>query len=248
MEKLTILIVEDDPIIGADLQDRLPEMGYGALGPFPSGEEALTFFGTPTPPDLVIMDIQLEGQLDGIETARRIFEKHPSLPIIFLTSNSDDATFTKAKMTKPAAFLSKPFRGRDLKHAIELAIAQSASRKEPTGEDTTEENAFLLKDRLFIKAKDRMVRLFFKDILWVEADDYYCKVVTKEKEFLVTQTLKKFGEELAGVPELMRVHRSYIVNLAHVEEIGELYLHIGKRQIPFSKTFKEELMGRLRSA
>ncbi|MBK9015236.1 MAG: LytTR family transcriptional regulator DNA-binding domain-containing protein [Saprospiraceae bacterium] len=50
------------------------------------------------------------------------------------------------------------------------------------------------------------------------------------------------------MPELMRVHRSYIVNLTHVEEIGELYLHIGKRQIPFSKTFKEELMGRLRSA
>ena len=134
-----------------------------------------------------------------------------------------------------------------MKHAIELAISQSA-QKEAVGEAAPEENVFLLKDRVFIKVKDRMVRLFFKDILWVEADDYYCKVVTEGKGYLVTQTLKKFGEELAGVPDLMRVHRSYIVNLAHVEEIGELHLHVGKGRIPFSKTFKDELMARLKSA
>ncbi len=247
MEKLNILIVEDDPIIAADLQDRLGEMGYNILGPVAAGEDAPGFFHGPVLPDLVLMDIQLEGEWDGIETTRRIREKH-DLPIIFLTSNSDDATFSAAKKVKPQAFLSKPFRGRDLKHAIELAIEKAATKKQIDPDLPTEDNAYLLKDRLFIKAKDRMVRLFFKDILWVEADDYYCKVVTKEKEYLVTQTLKKFSEELTGVPELMRVHRSYLVNLVHVEEIGELYLHIGKGRIPFSKNFKEELMGRLKSA
>lgn len=251
MEKPQILIVEDDPIIAADLQDRLEEMGYRTLGPVARGEEAPAFFDKPSRPDLVIMDVHLEGEWDGIETARRILEKHDP-PLIFLTSNSDDATFRAAKQVKPQAFLSKPFRGRDLKHAIEIAISQAAAKKLPAANAPTEapaaENTFLLKDRLFIKAKDRMVRLFFKDILWVEADDYYCKVVTKEKEFLVTQTLKKFNEELAGIPELMRVHRSYIVNLAQVEEIGEMYLHIGKGRIPFSKNFKDELMMRLKSA
>ncbi len=248
MEKPTILIVEDDPIIAADLQDRLEEMGYRVLGPVARGEDAPAFFNRNIPPDLVIMDVQLEGEWDGIETVRRIQEKH-DVPIIFLTSNSDDATFSEAKSTKPMAFLSKPFRGRDLKHAIELAISQSVVKKKETAAgEATEENTFLFKDRLFIKMKDRMIRLFFKDILWVEADDYYCKVVTKDKEFLVTQTLKKFGEELAGVPELMRVHRSFIVNLSHVEAIGELNLHVGKGRIPFSKTFKDELMIRLKSA
>ena len=248
MDMITILIVEDDPIIGADLQDRLLEMGYQAIGPIASGEEALAHLQANKQPDLVLMDIQLEGRMDGIETARKLMEKQPSPPLIFLTSNSDEATFASAKSVKPAAFLSKPFRGRDLKHAIELAIVQSADKKKAATEENTGDNAFVLKDRLFIKVKDRMVRLFFMDILWVQADDYYCKVVTKEKEYLVTQTLKKFSEELAGVPGLMRVHRSYIVNLARVEEIGELYLHIGKAQIPYSKTFKEELLMRLRSA
>lgn len=246
MNTINILIVEDDPIISADLQDRLEEMGYFVLGQVAMGEDAPRFFDQATPPDLVLMDIQLEGPWDGIETARRILEKHNPL-LIFLTSNSDDVSFDAAKQVKPQAFLSKPFRGRDLKHAIELAISQSA-QKEVVVEPAPEGNAFLLKDRVFIKVKNRMVRLFFKDILWVEADDYYCKVVTGGKSYLVTQTLKKFGEELVGVPDLMRVHRSYIVNLAHVEEIGELHLTIGKERIPFSRTFKDELMARLKSA
>lgn len=244
MESIRILVVEDDPIIAADLQDRLTESGYTVLGPVAAGENALSFIEQDNLPDLVLMDIQLEGEWDGIETTRRIRLKH-DMPIIFLTSNSDDATFREASQANPHAFLSKPFRGRDLRHAIELAIRQAA-RKEQPAEKEAEENAYLLKDRLFIKAKDRMVRLFFKDILWVAADDYYCRVFTQEKEYLVTQTLKKFSDELAGVPEIMRVHRSYLVNLAHVEAIGDLYLHIGKQRIPVSRSAREELMARLK--
>lgn len=244
MEKINILIVEDDPIIAADLEDRLVDAGYAVLGPVATGEHALEMFDR-TPPDLVLMDIQLDGEWDGIETTRRI-RQHYDLPIIFLTSNSDDATFRKASTLNPEAFLSKPFRGRDLKYAIELAIRQSTKKDKTEEPPQDQDNAFLLRDRLFLKVKDRMVRLFFRDILWIEADDYYCKIVTKEKEFLVTQTLKKFSEQLAGVPELMRVHRSYIVNLTHIEEIGELNLHLGKVRIPVSKNYKEELLDRLR--
>lgn len=247
MDKTNILIVEDDPIIAADLQDRLEEMGCQVLGPIAKGEASLEFFERAEAPDLVLMDIHLEGAWDGIETTKHIQLRNPDTPIIFLTSNSDDATFNAAKQVKPHAFLSKPFRGRDLKHAIELAISQAATKVAETQRTETEENAFLFKDRLFIKSKDQMVRLFFKDILWVEADDYYCKVVTAEREFLVTKTLKKLSEELAGVPELMRVHRSFIVNLSHVEAIGELNLQVGKTKIPVSRNMRDELLTRLKN-
>ncbi len=242
MEKVNILIVEDDPIIAADLQDRLSELGYQILGPVASGEAALTSFKQAQRPDLVLMDIQLEGAWDGIETTRRLREKH-QVPVIFLTSNSDDATFLKAKSVQPQAFLSKPFRGRDLQHAIELALEKSVQELPAT--TPTEANTFLLADRLFLKTNDRMVRLFLRDILWVEADDYYCKIVTREREHLVGQTLKKFSEALAALPEMMRVHRSFVVNLAHVEEIGEVFIYVNKRQIPVSKTAREELLARL---
>ncbi len=244
-DKISILIVEDEPIIAADLQDRLLEAGYNVLGPVAAGEEALGFFDQ-NPPDLVIMDIQLEGEWDGIETTRRIRQKK-DLPIIFLTSNSDDATFRTARQLSPQAFLSKPFRGRDLIHAIEIAIRQFTKTSDPQNSSIEENDAYLLSDRLFIKVKDRMKRLFFKDILWLEADDYYCKVVTPDSEFLVTKTLKKFSEAFLSRPEFMRVHRSYIINLQHVEEIGEVHLFIGKKQIPVSRNFREELLGKLKN-
>lgn len=109
---------------------------------------------------------------------------------------------------------------------------------------TVENKVILYRDRLFIKVQDRTVRLYLNDILWVEAYDYYSKVVTSKKAYLVTQTLKKYGEALAGIPEMMRVHRSYIVNLAHIEEVGELFLTINEQPIPVSKGIKAELLAR----
>jgi Response regulator of the LytR/AlgR family len=245
MRTIRVLIVEDEPIIAADLEDRLLEMGYDVAPPCESGEAALLFLQKESV-DLVLMDIQLSGQLDGIETAQKVLET-AHLPIIYLTSNTDDATFARAKSTLPAAFLTKPFRGKDLMHAIELAIS-AAARHQPNALETNDADtsAFLFNDRLFVKVKDRMLRIFFQDILWLEADDYYCKLMTDEKEYLVGHTLKQMGEVLERIPEFMRVHRSYIVNLSNVEEIGEGHLLVKKKQIPLNKTAKEELHKRLK--
>lgn len=243
MNTIRILIVEDEPIIAADLADRLSDMGYEIAEQCSSGEAALQYLEHEKV-DLVLMDIQLDGALDGIETAQQIFEKQ-SLPLIYLTSNTDTATFSKAKNTQPAAFLTKPFRGKDLQHAIELAIGRinpvSPTAPSPEAQSPT----VLFNDRLFIKVKDRMIRIFLRDILWFEADDYYCKLVTLEKEHLITQPLKQMGESLVSIPEFMRIHRSYIVNLSHIEEIGDLSVSIHKKQIPLNKSSKTELMSRL---
>ena len=244
MDNIRILIVEDEPIIAADLTDRLTDMGFGVAGQCDSGEEAIALVQQ-LAPDLVLMDVQLSGQLDGIEATKKILEKQV-IPVIFLTSNSDEATFARAKATLPAAFLSKPFRGKDLKHAIELAIGQASRSTSSASASPDTEQTYLFQDRIFVKTKDRMVRLFFRDILWIEADDYYCKLATAQKEMLITQTLKQMDETLDGVPELMRVHRSYIVNLAHIEAIGDLCVYIGKKQIPINKASKNDLIARLK--
>lgn len=249
---MNILLVEDDPIIAADLEDRLRDAGYEPLPAIASGEAALDWLeknsaqNQPSP-DLALLDVQLEGELDGIETARLLAQKYPKLPYIFLTANSDDATFNRAKTTRPAAFLSKPFRGRDLRHAIELAVGQSSRTETAPLPDLprAEAASFLFDDRLFVKMKDRMVRVFFEDILWAEADDYYCKIATSERELLISQTLGKLGELLLLMPQFVRVHRSFIVNLRHVEQIGDLHLFIGKKQIPLTRTAREELLAHL---
>lgn len=242
MNKISLLIVEDEPIIAADLTICFNRMGYQVLDSLHSGEEALEYLKSQQP-DLILMDVQLDGQLDGIETVQRINQQY-HLPTIYLTSNTDNATFTRAKNTNPAAFLSKPFRQRDLQTTIELALA-NFNRKETEGEiDNPEliETAFLLRDRIFVKHKERLVRLFLKDILIVEASGCYCTIVTHNQEFLLTMNLKNLMQRIEQDSDLMRVHRSFAINLMEIEEIGELFVFIKNRKVPISKTYRAELL------
>ncbi|NOT37241.1 MAG: response regulator [Saprospiraceae bacterium] len=241
MESIQVLIVEDELIIAADIQARLNDMGYITLGPIRSGEKVLEFLMKESLPDIIIMDIMLEGKLDGIETAKQIGLAH-KIPIIFLTGNEDELTFTRAKTVDPQAFLSKPFKSTDLQHAIELAIKNSSEGFSPTTDSMSEENTYLLSDRVFIKMKNKMIRLFLNEILWVEADDYYCKIHTKDKEILVGETLKKFYKVLSDMPQWMRIHRSYIVNLNHIEEIDISHVLINNVKVPINKASRDELL------
>ncbi|MFT6000697.1 MAG: CheY-like chemotaxis protein, partial [Neolewinella sp.] len=176
MSKKTILIVEDEPIIAADLQDRLVDLGYQVVANVDNGEDALLEIREEAP-NLILMDIHLAGTLDGIETAIRLRET-TNTSLIFLTSNSDEVTFKRARQAGPQAFISKPFRGRDLAHAIELAIGEDpseSSTRSLSAASRQGDAVQVTRDRLFIKVKDRLVRLMLTDILYLEADDYYCK-------------------------------------------------------------------------
>lgn len=243
MKKKRILIVEDEPIIAADLQDRLTDLGYEVLANVCSGEEAIEKVRTVTP-DLILMDVHLSGTLDGINTALYLQETIDA-PLIFLTSNSDEATFRRARLAKPRAFISKPFRGRDLAHAIELAIGR-ASADQPSAATTDypvrEDSTRTTQDRLFIKVKERLIRLMFSDILYLEADNYYCKVYTEENDYLATKTLKKLSEQLPAEAPFFRCHRSYVVNLNRITEIGDLYVFFGKRKVPLSRSKRAEIL------
>ena len=99
MSKKTILIVEDEPIIAADLQDRLTSLGYHVVACLSNGEAALTRVARKVP-DLILMDVQLAGRLDGVETAIRLRE-FADFKLVFLTSNSDDRTFNRARRANP---------------------------------------------------------------------------------------------------------------------------------------------------
>lgn len=246
MDQIHILIVEDDPIISIDLADRVLDMGFKVLGPIDKGEDAGTFFELHHTPDLVIMDYKLAGMLDGVETAELILKKK-TIPIIFLTGNSDEDTFLKAKKIHPFAFLTKPFRGKDLQHSIELAIEHTSSltNSSVSVENEKKDTAHVLKDRIFLKYQEKMIRIYYDEILWVEADDYYSKIKTLDKEYLVSQTLKKFMDIITQIPDFIRVHRSYLINLNHVEEIAENFVYIQNTKIPVSKSAREEILSRI---
>ena len=120
MNPCRILIVEDEAIVAMDIQDRLAAMGYELAGRAASGEQALTLVEQQHP-ELVLMDIRLQGAMDGIAAAEEIRRRF-HMPVIFLTAYSEDATLARAKLAEPFGYILKPFNDRELKSTIEIAL------------------------------------------------------------------------------------------------------------------------------
>lgn len=115
-----ILIAEDESLIAEELKDRLERMGLQVISVVATGEDAITR-ATQTSPDLVLMDIRLKGDIDGVEAAAAIRDRL-DIPVVYLTAHSDEATINRAKQTAPFGYLIKPFVERELRVTVELAL------------------------------------------------------------------------------------------------------------------------------
>lgn len=117
---IQILVVEDEKIIALNLKENLESLGYSVLGITSSGEKAIAK-ATELRPDLVLMDIRLKGNMDGIEAAQQIWERL-QIPVIYLTGHSDESTLARAKITAPFGYILKPVKERELSVAISIAL------------------------------------------------------------------------------------------------------------------------------
>jgi signal transduction histidine kinase/CheY-like chemotaxis protein len=120
LESANILIVEDEKIVAWDIKERLQTLGYQVVANVTSGEAAIVSLAQ-TKPDLVLMDIQLPGQLNGIETAQIIYDQY-NIPVVYLTAHSDETTLEAATQTNPFGYLLKPFQVRELHSTIQIAL------------------------------------------------------------------------------------------------------------------------------
>jgi DNA-binding LytR/AlgR family response regulator len=243
---IKLLIVEDDMIIAAKISMQLTALGYEVTGIIPRGEEAIRHIED-NKPDIVLLDINLKGTLDGIETAQKML-KMGEIPIIYVTANTDEATFNRAKETRPYAFISKPINNRDLQRAIELTVSRIAEKTAVSVKDIhdvlTDETPFILSDRIFVKHKEKMVKIVIADILYIEAERNYCRIFTKNKEYLLSTTLKIMEEKLPA-RQFVRVHRSFVVNLSQVDEVSESHVIINQKAVPLSNSLRDDLLKRI---
>jgi DNA-binding LytR/AlgR family response regulator len=242
---IKILVVEDEMLIGAKISMLLTNLGYEVTGILPRGEEALVHVEE-NRPDIIVLDINLKGKIDGIETAAILQRKN--IPVIYLTANSDEATFNRAKLTRPTAFISKPFKQLDLQRAIELTIIHLAGSDPLTVKpiEVQEEQPFILIDRIFVRHNGRMIKIMLMDILYMEADRNYSRIFTSQKEFLLSVTLKYIEEKLR-IPFFMRIHRSYLVNMMHINQVLESDVMVGDKAIPLGTGMREKLMQRMQT-
>lgn len=118
--KTRILIVEDESIVAMDMQRRLEGLGYEVVGHVMRGDEALEATAR-REPDLVLMDIHLKGDIDGIQAAEQIKQEY-RVPVIYITAYSDENTLERAKVTEPYGYILKPFQEREIHSAIEMGL------------------------------------------------------------------------------------------------------------------------------
>lgn len=234
MSKVKVLVVEDELIIADNICDTLEDLGYEVTEPAINYTEAFAIIEEEKP-DIAILDIQLSGRKTGIDIAKKINEDY-NFPFIFLTSNADEYTIDEAKEVAPPAFLVKPFSKDDLFSAIEIALSNFNNSNSKFDDE---------KDDLFVKTKTGYTKLKIQDIVYVKSLHVYLEVVLKSREkFLIRKSMDQMLSFLND--SFMRTHRSYIVNFNYIESIESSKLKIHQFEIPIGKTYRDNILRRLK--
>ena len=127
MGKTQIMVVEDESIVAKDIEMSLNKLGYSVCSLASSGEEAIRKAGEDRP-DLVLMDIVLQGEMSGVEAAGQIRSQF-DIPVIYLTAYADEKTLNLAKITEPFGYMLKPFEEKKTHTAIEMALYKHKREK-----------------------------------------------------------------------------------------------------------------------
>jgi DNA-binding LytR/AlgR family response regulator len=249
MSKPNILVVEDESIVSKDIQHSLKKLGYHVVGAASTGEKALELVRLERP-DIVLMDIMLKGEMNGIETAE-IIRTELAIPVIFLTAYADESTLAKAKITEPYGYIIKPFKEIDLHTSIEMAIYKHSKEQEIIRERdllfSIIENKEVSADFIFVKSNSRLVKLKTEDIYYIEALKDYVVIHTVDTRYTIHSTMKDIELKM-GAADFVRVHRSFIVRLDKIAsiEFPNLTLENDKKVIPIGGSYRDELNSRIR--
>lgn len=247
MTKTNVLVVEDESIVSKDIQHSLKKLGYNVVGAASTGERAFELAAAEKP-DIILMDIMLKGNINGIETAERV-KSELNIPVIYLTAYADEVTLAKAKVTEPYGYIIKPFKEVDLHTSIEMALYKYSKEREVLKERDLFYSLIENKDSkdfIFVKSKSRLVKIRTVDIYYVEALKDYVVINTAESRYTIHSTMKDIVSKLSS-DQFIRVHRSFIVRIDKIAaiEYPNLHLEKDKKVVPIGGSYKDELMNRL---
>ena len=239
MSNLKVLIVEDDPMIAESLQDILELLNHHVVGIADNADTAIEMCNEHDP-ELALLDIQIAGDIDGIELAELLTDQF-DFPIIFSSAFADERTLARAKKRKSFGYLVKPYGAKDVNAAIEVAMSAFDRLKE--AEDKPQMTK-IVDEYIFLKVDSRLIKVKIDDLLYIEAKGDYALFKTHDKGYIVHSTMKRVQERLEEY-NFIKVHRSYVVNLSKIIDIEESNLLIENKVIPISRANKENLMKRL---
>ena len=239
MDKLSILIVEDDRSFALEVEMQLDQLGYTDIRRVASAEEARAVIREQKP-DLLLLDILLPGDQNGLELAKSI--RTLEIPIIFMTAVTETAVFEQARQLRPFTYLVKPFDRLTLQSNIETAVRLMSSAQG----QASFAGGLILRDRIYVKKNNRLERILINDILWIRADGNYCFVQVGEKRFVIKISLRKL---LAVLPPHLftQIQKSFAVHLARVEaiDLNTNNVIVEGHPLPMGRSYRDDIIGRI---
>lgn len=227
---LVTAVIEDEAVIAETLRMMLEDLGYTVPEPAMNPKEGFLMVKEEQP-DIILMDINLNADIDGIELARQI-KLEMEVPIVFITSYADPVTLERAKAVGPAGYLVKPFTAQDIFAAIEIAMVQT---QKPALSKNEPENK-----KLFLKSGTTYIKINPPEIDFIHSEGGYLLIYSGSRKFVIRDS---FDNVLERLPQSLffRNHKSYCVNIERIDLIETEFIKIGEHEIPLGRTRKDEL-------
>lgn len=226
--KASVLIVEDEALIADDIANTLEKHGYCITDIVDNAIDALEAISKQKP-DVALLDINIQGGIDGVELAPRL-----KVPFIFLTSYYDQNTLNRARLVNPSGYIVKPFAEKDLVVNVELAFHKKSFIQHQKSAPT----------KLFVRKDQEIVALNSDQIVFAEAFDNYTNVYTEADKFIVSHTLKSIEEKLLPLG-FVRVHRSYLINFQAIDNIQENTIFLKGHKVSIGKSYRKDFFDQL---
>lgn len=245
-----IIVVSDEPMIRAELQSLLGALGYDVevLESYPDPD---AFVNSGQFPDLLLLQTD-EKNMDNAEAFVKAANKFRKTPTVFLTDTKDEAVFSRLKELRPFGFLAKPLDFGGIRRIIELAlIYDTGGQPQPVQQiDASQPVAMLssapMPTYFFTKVGNKLKKIAIDEVQFVEVEGKYSSIHMADRKFNVKASLKELLDKFPST-KFVRVSRNFLVNLDFIDHIDTMQyiVKVNDRDIPVSRTYKEELMNRI---
>lgn len=241
---MKVLIIEDDLVVAQNMKEIIEGLGSNYVLIAKNDEEAFDAVKK-VKPELFLADISLDNsKLDGISIMQKIVESNQA-PLIFTSALSDQNTRNRAKLTKPVAYLVKPFSARQLEVAIDFAFHNQHDKHPDTFIEIDHQPLIMETDYVYVKGKNEYIKIVKSDIMYLKSDSSYTDIVTKTEKLRHYVHLKEIVARLK-VPYIIRTHNSYAVNTRLIQRYDNetlyIYGHNELHSVPLGITYKAEVM------
>jgi DNA-binding LytR/AlgR family response regulator len=236
--QLRLGIVEDNPVVGKAIFHTASQLGYSPIEAVSNYDDAIIMIKEEKP-DLVIIDIQINGDKDGIELAQTIKAEN-QIPYIFLTSDTEKETLERVKRLNPPAYLLKPFTREDLFASIEICVhnfyykKKKASIKQPQP----------LNESVFLRVDQSIQKVEIAEIIYLESDNNHLNLFTATSRYELRNSLHGFIRS-ANSNKFVRIHKKYVVNTDKITKISSDNIELSTINLPLSRSYREQLLSQL---